>query len=264
MRKPGYSSRTPLLALIAVLVSALSMSLPARELSIEPNGDEPQTLRFNISPNGYPPYLIVSDQGPSGIMWEVMNLIAPRLGFNVDPVKIPRKRVDPMLADGYIDATPRTIEWTENPGDYLFTDPVVSVEEVFFFPKASELSYEHPTDLYGKIIVAHLGYVYPVLEPYFSDRRIRRFDVSRDRDLFTFVLHGDQFHAALADRLAGQWILKNEGLSDQFRTSSESISQFGFRFMLRKDCSEFADAFNKELVKIRENGELDAILSKYR
>ena len=73
-----------------------------------------------------------------------------------------------------------------------------------------------------------------------------------------------QFHAALADRLVGQWILKNEGLTEHFRSSLEGISQFGFRIMVRKDWEEFAEAFNQELAAIRENGELDAILSNYR
>jgi polar amino acid transport system substrate-binding protein len=62
----------------------------------------------------------------------------------------------------------------------------------------------------------------------------------------------------------GQWILRNEGLTEHFRSSVEGISQFGFRIMLRKDWKKFAEAFNQELANIQENGELDAILSNYR
>ncbi|MBY6032026.1 substrate-binding periplasmic protein [Marinobacter daepoensis] len=251
--------------ILSAVVTFTSLAIPFTTLnaSAQP-GQDNQTFRFNISPNGYPPYLIVNEQQPSGIMWDVVNLIVPRLGYEVKPLMIPRKRVDPMLADGYIDGTPRAIEWTENPENFLFTDSVVHVEEVFFFPNTSELDYEHPTDLYGKTVVTHLGYLYPTLEPYFGDRRIKRFDVSRDRDMFTFVLHGDQFHAALADKLVGRWILRNEGLSGEFRSSEEGISQFGFRIMLRKDWSDFAKAFNQELETIRKNGELEAILADYR
>ncbi|WP_269079095.1 substrate-binding periplasmic protein [Marinobacter similis] len=82
--------------------------------------------------------------------------------------------------------------------------------------------------------------------------------------MFTFVLHGDRFDAAVADRLVGQWILKKQGLQDQFRSTRRGISQLDFRIMLRKDSKEFVDAFNAELKSIRENGELDAILAKYR
>lgn len=244
-----------------LLGAALLTSLAAPAAAI---GQDSDTFHFNVSPNGYPPYLIVDGEEPSGIMWDVVSLIVPRLGYEVEPRKIPRKRVDQMLEEGYIDGTPRAIEWTEEPDKFLFTRAVVNVEEVFFFPVDSGLDYTHPSDLFGKTVVTHLGYRYPQLEAYFDDQRIKRFDVSRDRDMFRFLRHGDRFDTALADRLLGKWIIKNEGLANEFRNSEKAISQYGFRLMLRQDCTEFAQAFNRELEVIRENGELDAILAKYR
>lgn len=254
-------SRTSLLsnkALIGLIAGAV-LSLPAQ------SSDEPQeTFRFNVSPNGYPPYLIVDGQAPAGIMWDVVAMIVPRLGYALETQKIPRKRVDQMLEDGYLDGTPRAIEWTEEPEKFLFTDPIVHVEEVFFFARDSELDYQYPSDLFGKTVLTHLGYLYPEMEPYFENGRITRFDVPRDRDMFRFLLHGERFDTALADRLVGQWILRTEGLKEQFRASETAISQYGFRVMLRPDWAGFADAFNRELKEIRENGELEAILANYR
>jgi len=223
-----------------------------------------KTFRLNISPHGYPPYLIVDGETPSGILWDVMTTIAPRLGYELVPRKIPRKRVDNMLLDGYIDGTLRAIEWTEQPDKYLFTRAVVDVEEVLFFHHESTADYSHPSDLFGQTIVAHLGYKYPSLAPYFEQEKINRFNVSSDKDLFRYVLLGERFDAALADRLVGQWILRNEGLSNQFRASTGNISEYGYRLMLRKDWTEFAQGFNRELSAMRENGELDAILANYR
>ncbi|MBR9869650.1 MAG: amino acid ABC transporter substrate-binding protein [Gammaproteobacteria bacterium] len=226
--------------------------------------DTGKSLRLNISPHGYPPYLIVEGETPSGILWDVMTTIAPRLGYELIPRKIPRKRVDNMLLDGYIDGTFRAIEWTEKPENYLFTQAVVNVEEVLFFNRESATDYSHPSDLFGHTVVAHLGYKYPSLAPYFEQGKIKRFNVSSDKDLFRYVLLGDRFDAALADRLVGQWILRNEGLTNQFRSSTGNISQYGYRLMLRKDWAEFAQGFNRELAAMRENGELDAILANYR
>jgi len=228
------------------------------------NDSSQDVFYFNVSPNGYPPYLIVDSDEPSGIMWDVVKLIVPRLGYRVEPRKVPRKRVDQMLIDGYIDGTSRAIEWTEEAGKFLFSDPVVNVEEVFFFPVNSSLDFNEPSDLFGKTVVTHLGYLYPSLAPYFENQQIKRFDVSRDRDMFRFLRHGERFDAALADRLVGQWILRNEGVAHEFRSSRRSISQYGFRLMLRPDWQEFAQAFNQELGRIRDNGELDTILSNYR
>ncbi|MCK7551910.1 substrate-binding periplasmic protein [Marinobacter goseongensis] len=106
------------------------------------NEQSTKTLRFNVSPNGYPPYLIVKNNQPAGIMWDVVTLIAERIGYDVVAEQVPRKRVDTMLQEGYIDSTPRAIEWTDNPEQFLFTDPVVAVEEVLFIPAGSDLHYD--------------------------------------------------------------------------------------------------------------------------
>lgn len=248
------------LCIIAVALTTL-LSLPAQG---EDRQKGQNVFEFNISPNGYPPYLIVDGKEPAGIMWDVVELIAPRLGYEVKAHRIPRKRVDQMLAEGYIDGTPRAIQWTSEPENFLFTDPIVHVEEVFFFPEHSDLEFQSIEDLTGKTIVTPLGYVYPTLEPYFSEGRINRFDVSHDRNMFRYLLHSKRFDAALADRLVGRWILKTEGLDEHFRSSGKSVSRYGFRLMLRPEWTEFAQAFNKELATIRENGELDDILARYR
>ena len=91
-----------------------------------------------------------------------------------------------------------------------------------------------------------------------------RVDVSRDREMFRYRLYSDEFVAAIADRLVGQWIILSEGLQGQFRMSEDHISQYGFRLMLRKDWEEFAALFNRELQALKTNGELDEILSRYR
>lgn len=229
------------------------------------NGDcTEDVFRFNVSPNGYPPYLIVQEDGQSGIMWEVVTRIADRMDFTVTAEKVPRKRVDQMLLDGYIDGTPRAREWTDQPDKYLFTNPVVEIEEVFFVPADSPLEYESPEDLHGKTLVAHLGYLYPSIEPHFDSGAIKRFDVSRDKDMFNYLLHGDRFDAAIADRLVGQWILKNEDLQDKFRISGNSISDFGFRLMVRQECESFVKQFNRQLEQLKQSGELEEILSNYR
>ncbi|WP_417518312.1 substrate-binding periplasmic protein [Marinobacter sp.] len=221
-------------------------------------------FHFNISPDGYPPYMIVDQEAPSGIMWDVVTLISERMGYTIVAKKIPRKRVDQMLLDGYIDGTSRAIEWTHEPESFLFTDPVVDIQEVFFTPKHNGETYHSPEDLFSKTVVTHLGYLYPELEPHFESGAIKRFDVPRERDMFNFLLHGDRFDAAVVDVLVGKWILRNEGLQEHFTVSSGSMSSYGYRVMLRKENQSFADEFNAQLARIRKNGELDAILANYR
>jgi polar amino acid transport system substrate-binding protein len=254
----------------ACLVASLGMSAHAETApgSSGPStgGSSPENgvFRFNVSPDGYPPYLIEEESRTTGIMWEVVTRIVDRLGYSVEAVKVPRKRVDQLLLGGMIDGTPRAKAWTDRPEDFLFTDPIVDIEEVIFFPANSPANFQVIEDLLSMTLVTHLGYHYPALEPYFQSGQIKRFDVPRDKDLFVYVLRGDEFDAAIADRLVGQWLLLKQGMQDQFRISSEVLSTSGLRLMLRPEWQSFARGFNRELATMRQNGEIDTILSRYR
>ena len=246
------------LVLAALLLLAASFSVMGATTG------EQKIFRFNVSPDGYPPYLITQDGQPSGILWDVVSLICERLNYRVVPVQIPRKRVDGMLLDGYFDGTSRAIEWTDSPDKFLFTRPIVDIEQVLFTPADSERIYDIRRGYLPKNVVTHLGYYYPDLDPYFRAGTVRRFDVPRERDLFTFLVHGKGFDAAITDRRVGLWILRNENLEDKVRVARHGLRRYGYRLMLRKDWVGFARRFNKELQHIRRNGELDAILQAYR
>lgn len=265
MRKASSSRQLPSAAVsITFILASLFAPHGVAESSQSSSGNSERVIRFNVSPNGYPPYLITEGDKQSGIMWDVVTRVAERLGYRVVPEAVPRKRVDEMLLGGFIDGTTRAKEWTDNPEDFAFTDPVVDIEEVLFIPKDSDLEFEEPEDLVSKTLVTHLGYHYPALDPYFESGEIKRFDVAKDKDMFKYVLHGENLHAAVADRLVGRWILLNEGMEDKFRSSSETLSDYGFRLMFRKDWAPFTESFNRELEAMKQNGELDEILSRYR
>lgn len=248
----------------AGLLMFSSAPAPAEISAAGRSGSETRVFRFNVSPSGYPPYLINHEDRTTGIMWEVVETIAERIGYRVEAVKVPRKRVDRLLLEGLFDGTPRAREWTENPTEFIFTDPVVDIEEVIFFPKGSYAEFQVVEDLFSLTLVTQLGYKFPELEHHFESGRIERFNVPRDQDIFVYLLADDDLDAAIADRLVGQWLLMKQGIQDQFRVSASTLSQSGFRLMLRPDWQAFAKAFNEELAAMRAAGELDAILSKYR
>lgn len=261
------SSPSPSFWLAPLAVSLLMLSsLPTSADNSKANlsDSENKVFRLNVSPNGYPPYLINEENRTTGIMWEVIETISKRIGYQVEAVKIPRKRVDQLLLEGMFDGTLRAKEWTDNPEEFLFTDPVVNIEEVIFFPKGSSDEFGVIEDLFSLTLVTRLGYHYPELEPHFESGQIKRFDVPRDQDIFVYLLSGDEMDAAVADRLVGQWLLLEQGSQDKFRVSSSTLSQSGFRLMLRPDCQSFAKAFNKELASMRAKGEIEKILAKYR
>lgn len=252
--------RPVIASLLMFLLSPALADIPTADRS----GSESRVFRFNVSPNGYPPYLINDENRTTGIMWDVVKTIAERIGYRVEAVKVPRKRVDQLLLKGLFDGTPRAREWTDNPAEFIFTDPIVDIEEVIFFPKGSSAEFRVIEDLFSLTLVTRLGYHFPELEPYFESGQIKRFNVPRDQDIFVYVSRNDELDAAVADRLVGRWLLMKQDNQDEFRVSSATLSQFGFRLMLRPDCQDFVKAFNEKLASMHAEGEIEAILSKYR
>ncbi|MDX1633916.1 MAG: transporter substrate-binding domain-containing protein [Marinobacter sp.] len=226
---------------------------------------EAGVLRLNVGPNGYPPYMIIGRDGQySGIVWDVVTRIARRLDYRVVPHKIPRKRVDQMILEGYIDATPRAKEWTQKPERFLFTQPITRIREVFFTTRDHPIFYRVPSDIEGETVVTHLGYRYPELEPVFQSGRAKRFDVTKDRDMFRLLLDADHFEVAVADEAVGLWIIRNNDWQDRIKVSDGAISNFGYRLMLAPGWQSFVENFDRELAIMKDSGELSDILHQYR
>ncbi len=74
---------------------------------------------------------------------------------------------------------------------YTFTDPVVRIKEVFFTLKGEEFHYQKPNDIESLTVVTHLGYRYPELAKMFESGKAKRFDVSQDKDMFSFLLNAE-------------------------------------------------------------------------
>lgn len=249
----------------SLLCTTAASAQPASQKADDGADSQAPVLRLNVSTGGYPPYLIVSpDREYRGIAYDVVTRIAERIGHRVEALEIPRKRVDSLLLEGHIDASPRAREWTENPEKFVFTDAIVPVREVFFTTRDSDFRFQGLDTLSDVTLVTPLGYQYPQLEPLFRNGTLKRYEVSEDRDIFTFLLHGRGIDAGVADLLVGQWIIRQNDWQGQFRHSNQAISEFGYRLMVRPDWSSFADTFNEQLAEMKASGELDEILEQYR
>lgn len=255
--------------LIAAALSLLCATAIAAEPALRTADDvvdsQAPVLRLNVSTGGYPPYLIVSpDHQYSGIAYEVVTRIARRMDYQVEPLEIPRKRVDSLLLKGHIDATLRAREWTKHPDKFLFTDTIVPVREVFFTTRGSDFRFRGLDKLRDVMLVTPLGYQYPQLKPLFAKGTVDRYEVSEDRDIFTFLLHGRGIDAGVADLLVGQWIIRQNDWQGEFRHSEQAISDFGYRLMVRPEWAPFAEEFNQQLAEMKASGELEQILDQYR
>ncbi|WP_203142998.1 substrate-binding periplasmic protein [Marinobacter mangrovi] len=224
----------------------------------------PPVIRFNIAPGGYPPYTIIDADGRvSGIMWDVMQVLAKRQNLTLETRQIPTKRVNHFLLAGRLDATMRAIEWTPDPDRFAFTDGVVKAHDVIFSARNAPIDAHTINDLKGRTLLANLGYHHPALKPLFEAGDIRRVDVPNTLEMLQRLNAGAHFDGGIANARAGQWLIRQHGWENAFHIEPVKLDVTEYRLMFAPQWAPLVEAFNQTLLDLRQSGELDGIISRY-
>lgn len=230
-------------------------------------GDAQGALKFNVSIGGYPPYTILHPDGNvSGIFWDTLSVIAERLELTLQPIQIPPKRSDSLLHEGYFDVTMRAIEWTDRPGDFVFSDPVLMTRDAIFVHQDSPLTIRTVEDLQGGTLLTRLGFRYPWLKESLDNGSVSIIPVQKQRPLFKRLYHGgDRFTGAISNLHAGYWVLQNNPRWDQSIDEAPiRLDEVAYRLMFPPRHAALVTDINRELTRLRESGELDRIINAYR
>jgi polar amino acid transport system substrate-binding protein len=242
------------------LLLALSLSLASGSVWAQP---EAKVIRLNLSPGGLPPYTLVDkNRQAGGLMVELLRRAAAKAGYAVKAMEVPKNRVEAMMRQGELDATPRAREWTTTPEDFLFSEPILTVRDVVFSRKAEPLPYTEPASLAYKRVGTMLGFVYPVLEPSFTAKAVQRVDVSSEKSLLA-MLRLDRLDAVVINELSALWIIKNEGWADDFVYAKTEVQSYQYRMMFSKAWQSFVPLFNRELATMKNDGSLERLIRQF-
>jgi polar amino acid transport system substrate-binding protein len=225
----------------------------------------PQTIVFNVTPKGFPPFMIKTPDGQyKGIMFDVTRIIAQKHGYSITTVGLPKKRELRQLDSGDLDATPMAKEWVKFPENYLFSDSVIKVRDVLFSLTDNPIEADDLDALSGKVIGAHLGYSYPKLNAYFESNKIIRSDASTETEMLGKLLF-ERTDAAVLNEMVGRWIVKSKSeWKGAFFISKHALNEVPFRVIFNKNWHQFLPVFNNELQTMKKSGELKAIILKYQ
>lgn len=252
-----------LLTLCLGILTALPTPLHAQH-GTETPGDGSAVLRFNIATGGYPPYTIVDKDGQvSGIMWDILSALANVHHLTLEAREIPTKRVEEFLLSGHLDVSMRAREWSEHPEKFLFSDTIITVQDVVFTRAESPLEVDDISDLKGKTLLTRLGFHYPSLEPCFESGAITRLNVTSQHSMFQRLHSAERFDGLVSDLRTGRWLIKSHGWSRQFVVQPLVVDETNYRFMFAPHWADYISDFDKTLQALRDSGELDAILAKY-
>lgn len=253
-----------LLLTLCLGILTVSSSLAHAQGTPDNTAAERQTLLFNVAEGGYPPYTIVSGDGQvSGIMWDVMNALANAHNLQLEVREIPTKRVEDFLLSGELDVSMRAREWSQHPEKFLFSDTVVKIRDVIFTRADTSLRFNTIDDLKGTTLLTHLGYQYPPLEPYFKAGTITQLTVSSQLAMFQRLHKAERFDGVVSDLRTAHWLIKTHGWNGQFAAQPLVLDETDYRFMFAPHWAGYISDFNHTLRKMRDSGELDAIVAKY-
>lgn len=249
-----------ILALLALMGAQFAVSDETSK------ADTTNTLKFNVSSGGYPPYTIVYPDGRvSGIFWDTLTVISQRLGMELEAVQIPPKRSDDLLQEGYSDVTMRAIEWASNPDDFVFSEPVMMTRDAIFIHRDSPITIRKVGDIRGTLLT-RLGFKYPWLEEHPDSDAFEVVTVQSQEPMFRRLYHGgDRFAGAVSNVYAGYWVLRNNPhWNDVIDEAPIRLEEVGFRLMFPPRHADLVPAINQELERLKATGELERIINDYR
>ncbi len=245
--------------------------------------DEP-VLRIAIPPEGYPPYIITNttpiiDTPPSsdhiseisGIMVEVLRTAATRAELQLDFRFIPEIRSQMMLDSGTIDARTESPKWVSNPEEYLWSEPITTINDVFVYCDKMPNYFESDEEMAGAEIITHLGYSYPTLEPLFRSQQMLRDDRESEELMLNAILQQKQvsrpgvIRATVMDILVARWLIASvPKFQNQFNFSKRIIdsADYHFQFSRNERSILVVDLLNQHIREMRQSGEIERMTEK--
>ena len=226
-----------------------------------------QSLSVAIPRDGYAPFIIIEHERVYGILIEPLQLAADKLGIELTYVYYPEKRSQAMLDKNLVDARMESELWVDNPQDYLWSEPISPLEDVFVFHKDSKSKFETNEDLANSQIITHLGYSYPILQPLFEQGIIHRMDFSSESEMLNYLFrpHPGVNSAAVINKSVALWIIQSTPkLQNHFLLSKRrvGIAPLQFQFAKTKRLEKIVTQLNAEIRQLKEDKTVEKITAR--
>lgn len=219
--------------------------------------DEKQKLYFHISKeDGWVPFRTSAETGRKGVLEELSDLLQKYSDIEFVPVFFPTKRAEKALVDGLVDFDFICIEWLKN-GDYgdnyVISEPFFEVTEAFATLSTNSNLMPTPESAYDRRVGTIGGYFYH------DDDRFTRVDFLNENQLI-LGLKRDRFKSIIIEKETAKYWAKVHDVEIAF----PAIHSKGRLLMrLRDENKLLLPKINQAIIKMKESGQLKAILQKH-
>jgi len=220
-------------------------------------------LHFSVNESWAMPMVsIVDGQARGGILYDLQLRLAQKVGRRAEMLVLPRLRVQRLLTSGELDVRCYVNpDWLSEPHhQYIWSLPFM-VQRDLIVGRSAEADFTLAR-LHGKRLGTVLGFSYPSLEPQLASGEIQRED-ARTQQLTLEKLGAGRYHYAISSQLSLDWFNRNQPREKQLHALAE-VSADPISCLVRDGPDIPTQALLRALVQMKEDGEFDAILARYR
>lgn len=143
---------------------------------------------LRISAGEWPPYLSAKLEHQGPVAHLIRDLLAEE-GYRVEFSFLPWPRAYAEAAAGRYDATAVWMHKNEREAEFIFSEPLLDEQFVFFHLKSQPFDWQRFDDLSGMILGGGLEYSYgPAFDAFLAEGKVRIERVSSDRQNFEKLL----------------------------------------------------------------------------
>lgn len=240
---------------LALAVSFLTPSIAAFA--------EQTPLRFSISDSSTMPMISLDNGQPTGgILHDVHQSIAEKLGRKAKQQVISRTRIKSLLVNGEVDVNCYT-----NPAwlaielpNYRWSVPFMAQQTVLVARKKTPAIGLH--HLQGERIGTVLGFTYPDVDARFLNGTLIR-DDARTENQGLMKVEAGRVRYAVSTQVALDWFNRNQPEDSRLRVV-DRINEFSVHCIVRDEPDVPATEILTAMQELKDAGTFDAILSRYR
>ncbi|WP_341304878.1 transporter substrate-binding domain-containing protein [Pseudomonas sp. TMP25] len=243
------------------MVLKVLLTLLLLMLSAAPFAEE-RPIRFSVNDSWAMPMVrIKNGRTVEGILVDLQQRMAAKIGRKAAFMVMPRMRVQHAMNSGDIDVrcyiTPSWI----NAGHHRFiwSLPFMTQRNVLLGTRAQSLQVEQ---LSGERVGTILGFNYPRLEPLFASGQLERED-ARTQEQVLLKLQAGRYRFAVSDQLSLDWFNRQQAPAEKLHVLSEFAAD-PVACIVRDAPDVPTMALLRAMVQMKQDGEFDALLDRYR
>jgi polar amino acid transport system substrate-binding protein len=224
-----------------------------------------EPLRFSASTSWSMPYADVrEDRLVGGIVFELTQAIGAALHLPVRYVVLPRKRIESAAQAGELDVRCYfNPAWTQNPGQYLFSNPLFDASDVLVGARAGSTPLTELGQLpKGATVGTVLGFLYPALDKRFHDHSLLREDAV-DQEKVLMKLGRSRTPYAVVNTRVLAWFKRQSG-SEAIADWTLPLERADFYCGVNKSSPHKPQKVVDAINRLKATGEIDRILQGYQ